>query len=440
MKYQEAAAYINNIPKFTKEKSAPNLGRLLELFGHPEQSFRYIHVAGTNGKGSVCAYIDSILRCGGLKTGMFTSPHLVEMTERIRVDGRQISREDFAALFEEVKAAVDEGMAQGYPHPTFFEWLYLMAMIWFSRQGVAYGVIETGLGGRLDATNIITHPAASVITSISLDHTAILGDTIEQIAAEKAGIIKEGTPLICDGTDAVALQVIKKKAKERGVVPEVFDFSMVSNLMIAGNQIDFKLDTGSGDGLRAIHLNTRGVYQIANSSLAFMTVKKLAESDAAVAGISEDEISQGLALMHWPGRLEEVLPQVYVDGAHNVGGAQMLAESVMTSFSSRPVWIVFAVANDKDYAEMAHVLGQLPNLQGVFVTMIDGERSLSPLRVAGAFHKYFDGSVRVAADVPSAIRTCREKMDDRGVMICTGSLYLVGMIKESLGGNRDAQL
>ena len=440
MKYQEAAAYINNIPKFTKEKSARNLGRLLEKFGHPEQSFRYIHVAGTNGKGSVCAYIDSILRCGGLKTGLFTSPHLVEMTERIRVNGKQISREDFAALFVEVKAAVDEGMAQGFQHPTFFEWLYLMAMIWFSRQGVEYGVIETGLGGRLDATNIIENPAAEVITSISLDHTAILGDTIEQIAAEKAGIIKAGAPLICDGTDEAALKVIQKKAKEKGVFPEIFDYSMVKNLVIAGNQIDFKLEPGKGGEPRNMHLNTRGVYQIANSSLAFMTVKKLAESDPAVAGIGEEEITNGLALMHWPGRLEEVLPQIYVDGAHNVGGAQMLAEYIMTSFSSRPVWIVFAVANDKDYAEMAHVLGQLPNLQGVFVTMIDGERSLNPLKVAGQFHKYFDGSVRVAADVPGAIRTCREKMDDRGVMICTGSLYLVGMIKESLGGNSDAEL
>lgn len=440
MNYQEAVAYINDIPRFTKEKSAENMERLLERFGHPEQSFRYIHVAGTNGKGSVCAYIDSILRSGGIRTGMFTSPHLVEMTERMRVDGKQISREAFAALFEEVKAAVDEGTAQGYPHPTFFEWLYLMAMIWFSRNGVSCGVIETGLGGRLDATNIIKKPAVEVITSISFDHMAILGDTIEKIAGEKAGIIKEGVPLICDGTDAAALQVIRKKAKEKGVFPDVFDFSMVKNLVINGSKIDFSLHLPGEEDDRPMHLNTRGVYQIANSSLALMAVRRLMETDPALAGISEEAIDKGLALMHWPGRLEEVLPQIYVDGAHNVGGAQMLAESIMTSFSSRPVWIVFAVANDKDYAEMAHVLGQLPNLQGVFVTMIDGERSLSPLRVAGQFHKYFDGSVRVAADVAGAIRTCREKMDDRGIMICTGSLYLVGMIKNSLGGNTDDQL
>ena len=440
MNYQEAAAYINDIPRFTKEKSAGNLNRLLEHFGHPERSFCYIHVAGTNGKGSVCAYIDSILRASGIRTGMFTSPHLVEMTERMRVDGKQIAREEFAALASEVKEVVDEKMAQGAVHPTFFEWLYLMAMIWFSRKGIRCGVIETGLGGRLDATNIIEHPALTVITSISLDHTAILGETIPEIAREKAGIIKTGAPLVCDGTNQEALAVLTKRAKACGVPVQIFDFSMIRNLVIDGKNIDFSLLCGEDAQAVKIHLNTHAVYQIANSCLAYMAVKTLMQSDPAFAGITDEAIAQGLSLMHWPGRLEQILPQVYVDGAHNVSGIQMLAESIMTSFSSRPVWIVFAVANDKDYSEMAHILAQLPNLQGVFVTMIDGERSLNPLRVAGQFHDYFDGSVRVAADVPGAIRTCMGKMDDRGIMICTGSLYLVGKIKESLGGMINDQL
>lgn len=193
---KDIVEYLYKIPRFARTGGLEATRERLRLLGSPEKSFHYIHVAGTNGKGSVCAYMESCLRNLGFKTGLFTSPHLVRINERIRINHQEISDEDFCEAFYKVKHLVDVQKEQGIPHPTFFEFIYLMAMTAFQKAGIEYGVIETGLGGRMDLTNAVERPDITVITSIGLDHTAILGDTIEKIAGEKAGIIKAGVPLV----------------------------------------------------------------------------------------------------------------------------------------------------------------------------------------------------------------------------------------------------
>lgn len=241
MNYAEAEEYINQIPRFSKVKSEENVDEILALFGHPEKKFAYIHVAGTNGKGSVCAFLDSMLRMAGKKTGLFTSPHLITTTERMKINGQNISEEAFTEIFEELLHVVKVREKAGHLHPTYFEWLYLMAMLWFGRQGIEYGIIETGLGGRLDATNHIAQPVLTIITSISYDHMEILGSTLTEIAGEKAGILKSGVPVICDGSEPEAMAVIRKRAAILHCPLKVIEPEQVKILLNRGKNIDFLL-------------------------------------------------------------------------------------------------------------------------------------------------------------------------------------------------------
>ena len=204
MKYTEAVRFFDEIPYFSKDPSNDNLAKVLERLGNPERGMKFFHVAGTNGKGSVCAFLDSILRKGGYKTALFTSPHLVKINERIKIDGRDISDDDFAYYLEKVQEVVEEPLS-------FFEYLFLMALLYFSRENADYCILETGLGGTYDSTNVVT-PEISVITSIGLDHMKILGDTLEKIACEKAGIIKPGKPVVYMQQDSSVNQVIEEKA------------------------------------------------------------------------------------------------------------------------------------------------------------------------------------------------------------------------------------
>ena len=437
MTYTEAEAYINQIPRFSKIKSEENVDDILALFDHPEKKFAYIHVAGTNGKGSVCAFLDSMLRSAGKKVGLFTSPHLISTTERMKVDGKDISETEFIAIFEELLQIVKDREKQGHLHPTYFEWLYLMAMIWFGRQNIDYGVIETGLGGRLDATNHIDHPVLTIITSISYDHMEILGSTLTEIAGEKAGILKEGVPVICDGSEPEALAVIRHRAELLQCPVEVILPEQVKILLNRGKNIDFLLKDRYDKSYR-IHLNTAAVYQTMNGSLAWMAVKTLQKQDQGLQQTADAVFLEGMADMHWPGRLEELLPGVYVDGAHNVGGICKLRESIAVSFEGRPVWLLFAVASDKDYAEMIRILCTIPNLKGVTVTEIENNRRTDLETVAAIFKKNWHGYVGHSYNINEAIIESERQASDYpdAVLICAGSLYLAGSVIEALQGGR----
>ncbi|MGN0205446.1 MAG: bifunctional folylpolyglutamate synthase/dihydrofolate synthase [Coprococcus sp.] len=433
MNYEEAEAYINSIPRFSKIKSGENVDDILDYFGHPERKFSYIHVAGTNGKGSVCAFLDSMLRAAGKKTGLFTSPHLITTAERIKVDGKDISREQFAEIFDELMTVVKKRRIEGHPHPTYFEWLYLMAMIWFGRCGIEYGVIETGLGGRLDATNQIDQPVLTVITSISYDHMEILGQTLTDIAGEKAGILKKNVPVICDGSEEEALAVIRDRAEALHCPMEVLYPQQVKILLNRGKNIDFLLQD-MYDEIYRIHLHTDAVYQTMNGSLAWMAMRKLQQQDDSLQSIADDVLLQGMAEMHWPGRMEEILPDVYVDGAHNVGGIRKLRESLMLSFAGRPLWLVFAVASDKEYDQMIEILCTIPDLKGVIVTELENSRKTDLETVAAIFEKNWHGYVGHSYNINKAIREGRERAGtcENGMLLCAGSLYLAGSVMEAL--------
>ena len=216
MNYEEAVAYIEETPKFTKKNSLEHTKECLRRLGNPQEKFKVIHVAGTNGKGSTCAFLTSILREAGYSCGLFTSPHLVKINERFQINEVNIDDDTFLKAFERVKVLADELVAEGSYHPTYFEMLFLMGMVIFAEAGVDYVTLETGLGGRLDATTAVENPVACVITSISLDHMQFLGNTVREIAGEKAGIIVPGVPVIYDGNDKDAAEVIAAKAKELG--------------------------------------------------------------------------------------------------------------------------------------------------------------------------------------------------------------------------------
>ncbi len=434
MTYLEAEDYINSIPRFAKEKSADNVRRILGLFGHPEGSFAYLHVAGTNGKGSVCAYLDSMLRAGGQKTGLFTSPHLIRMTERIRVDGEEISEEDFAALHEELLRVVRDGASEGWPHPTFFEWVYLMAMIWFGRQHVAFGVIETGLGGRLDATNLAEHPDLTVITSISYDHMEYLGNTLAEIAGEKAGIIKPGVPVFADGSCEEAVSVIRAAAADKGAPCEIVMPEQIKKVLNQGKVIDFCLEDRYHKTYD-IHLETGAVYQMMNASLAFLALRQLAETDDRLKSMSVPLMLEGLKDMRWAARLEEAAPGVYVDGAHNVGGIRGLVSSLNAMQLPGPLWLVFAVASDKDHDEMIRLLCGIAGLAGVIVTEIESARRRDLHQVEQVFKKYFDGYTAHRTSPAEAVRLGRE-LAAGGTLVCAGSLYLAGSVKRALEGDQ----
>jgi dihydrofolate synthase/folylpolyglutamate synthase len=342
----------------------------------------------------------------------------------------------FVSVFHELKALVERRMAEGFPHPTYFEWLYLMAMIWFGRQHIEYGVIETGLGGRLDATNLIEHPALTVITSISYDHMEILGETLTEIAGEKAGIIKKGVPVICDGSEPETLAVIVKAAENLQCPIQIIDPKQIKNILNYGKNIDFLLED-MYDEKYSIHLNTAAAYQMMNASLALTAIKQLQQSDVRLQNITDETLLAGLSDMHWPGRLEEILPGVYVDGAHNVGGIRSLTDSLKQNFAGMPLWLVFAVASDKDYRHMIEILCTLPDLKGVIVTELDNSRKTDIASVASIFEKNWHGYVGHSYNINEAIVEGRKKAGSSGILLCAGSLYLAGSVLEALGGQAD---
>lgn len=423
--------YLYQIPRFARTGGLEATRERLRLLKNPEKSFHYIHVAGTNGKGSVCAYIESCLRQMGFKTGLFTSPHLVRINERIRIDNQEISDVDFARAFHKVKELVDSQRKQGIVHPTFFEFIYLMAMTAFQEAGIEYGVIETGLGGRMDLTNAVEAPDLTIITSISLDHTDILGDTIEKIGAEKAGIIKPGVPLVYLDTKEEVSAIFRAKASEAWPVKKEW----MENIVMNSGNIHFSLKCPYFKKYD-IMLDTSGIYQIENASLA-LTAMEVLKSSLIHPKNEEDfrkKVLRGLKKMHWSGRMEMVADNVYVDGAHNDDGIEKLVLTVDEAFAGRDIYLVFAVAEDKDYRQMIGHLCRLKGLKGIVVTEINNGRRRDFHEIMDGFKENWHGNIQGTYNVSEAITTGREWAGGSGVLICTGSLYLVGHVKEILGG------
>ena len=266
MTYQECVDYILSIPLFASKLGTENLNRILDIMGHPECSYKVIHVAGTNGKGSTCSFLASILEQSGKKVGMFTSPHLMKINERIRIGQKLILDEDFVEIFQCTMQYVELAKKKGIAHPSFFEFMFLMAAIYFQKQEVDYAIFETGMGGRLDATNVVK-PVLCIITSVGLDHMQFLGNTIEEIAAEKAGIIKNGVPVIFFDRKDEATAIVEKYSQKAGAKLYLVEKTQYNLLKITNKAIDFSFNSGyyRYDDLK---IKKTALYQIENAVLA----------------------------------------------------------------------------------------------------------------------------------------------------------------------------
>ena len=429
--YEEAAAYIEEIPKFTKKHTLEHTKTFLKRLGNPAADRKIVHVAGTNGKGSVCAYLQAILMAEGKRTGFFTSPHLVSVNERIRVDNIQIDNETFLKVFRKVLKIVRQMVEDGIEHPSYFEFLFGMGMTAFAETDVEYIILETGLGGRLDATNAIDNPALVIITSISLDHTAILGDTIEKIAGEKAGIIKPGVPVFFDGSSKKAAEVIKAKASELGVscrevTKNAYEIQEVHRKYIAFSR------RSAYDKDVIFQVPMCGCYQAMNAELA------LEASEYLLAGeeIHMDRWKEALAELHWEGRMERVGAHITVDGAHNPGAMEAFVESVKALDESErgEMVLLFSSVSDKKYDQMIEYLCENLDVKAYVVTQIEDERGVPAEELADVFRRYTDRPVYCKERLEDAVRTAMNERGETGEIYCLGSLYLVGMMKKLLAG------
>jgi dihydrofolate synthase / folylpolyglutamate synthase len=393
--YEAALEWLLGTQLFGIKLGLESIRRLLTALDVPDPQQRIIHVAGTNGKGSVCAMIDAITRAAGYRTGLFTSPHLVTFRERIQVDGKLISRDDVAAGLSMIRQLV----ADWDPHPTFFELTTALALHHFRATGCELIVFETGMGGRLDATNAVT-PVVSVITPIDLDHQKWLGDTLAEIAAEKAGIIKPGVPVVSARQQPEAEEVLRKRAEE------------------CGSEIEFIRDAAPHD------VALIGPHQKQNAALAVAALR------AARIPVAEDAISQGLAHVQWPARFQLFDKQFAIDGAHNPAGARVLADAWRAEFGDEKAILIFGVLRDKNAAETYRALSGI--VAEALLPQFTGQRVLPPAQLAELITAISPQTpVTLAASCAEAIS--RARTSGRRVLVA-GSLHLAGEMLASLRG------
>lgn len=382
MNYTEAVDYIETIPKFTVKHPPEHTRELLSRLGNPQEGIKIIHVAGTNGKGSVCAYLNAMLLAGGKKTGLFTSPHLVRINERFQINGEDVSDEQFLDAFLKVEKAAKEYEAEGEGHPSYFETLFLMGMLIFKEAGVEYLVMETGLGGRLDATNVVEKPLACIITSISRDHTEYLGDTLEAIAGEKAGIIKAGVPVIYDASQPGPASVIAAKAKEMGSPAWPMEPSFYEMKTQSREGITFTFAYPGGEKAELV-IPYVAKYQMMNASLAFYMMHILQD----VHDIPKNVLAEGLSKIKWPCRMEMAAPGVIIDGAHNEDGIAQFVSTAGYFAKENEITILFTAVADKHYHEMIGEICEGIHPSHVVATQIDGSRVVPAEVLAEDFRK-----------------------------------------------------
>jgi dihydrofolate synthase/folylpolyglutamate synthase len=408
MNYAEAIQFLYGLRLFGAKFGLENTFKLAALAGNPQEKLRFIHVAGTNGKGSTCAMLESIYRASGLRVGLFTSPHLVSFRERIQVNRQLISENEVVRLVLELQPLLKQFSADH--HPTFFEVVVVMALKFFAEQKCDLVIWETGLGGRLDSTNIVT-PLASIITNIAFDHQQWLGDTLGEIAAEKAGIIKPGVPVVTAADEPEALAVIEKVAREQSA-PMII-VAQASRLQAAA-------------GTAALPL--AGEHQKTNAMLALATVKALQNK----IPVSHEAIQTGLSKVDWPGRLHLIErpngQKILLDGAHNVAGANVLREALKKNFPAEGRVLILGVLQDKDWQHICETLS--PLAARIFTVPVSSERTADANELAAAC-----GAANPFATISActSLAEALEKLADDAFVIITGSLYLVGEALELLG-------
>ncbi len=401
MTYAEAIEFLQGLRQFAATFGLENTRRLAALAGNPHRKLRFIHVAGTNGKGSTCAMLESIYRAAGLRVGLYTSPHLISFRERIQMNRVLIPEGDLARLTGQLRA-----QNQGEPL-TLFEFTSVLALAWFAEQPCDLVIWETGLGGRLDATNIVT-PLASVITQIGFDHEPWLGNTLAKIAAEKAGIIKPGVPVFTATEEPEARAVIRATALEHHA-----PLTCVS--ATAGEPLEFPV-------------SLIGAHQRTNANLALAVVAGL----QPLIPVPPAARRAGLASVHWPGRLQllknDAGSTILLDGAHNAAGAAVLRTALETEFAGRRPTLIFGSLADKKWPEICEILAPLADV--IFTVPVASQRTAAPADVAAAFRQTRPAlELHVCANLAEALKACKHK----GFIVITGSLYLIGEALDRLG-------
>lgn len=453
--YDEAVEYLLNIPRFTKKNTMEDTRAFLKRLGNPDQSFRIIHVAGTNGKGSVCAYLRMMLEEAGYGVCVFTSPHLVDVRERFLIKGKMVGKEEFLDAFYRVYDLIpweflqkeDEfnesgSLPEGFYHPTFFEYLFFMAMLLFQDAKPDYVILETGLGGRLDATNSVSHKELAVITRISLDHMEYLGDTPEKIAVEKAGIIAKDAPVVYVDTSDSISAIFDERAEKIGASECVRSKNDYALLNFRDKIIDFSLHTRYYNDIR-IRLHTSALYQMENAALAVRALETLDRG----CTVSQAQLRGGLEKSFWPGRMEEVLPGVYVDGAHNEDGVRAFLESVAVDGWEGERFLLFSAVKDKQFEKMLKSIVESDLFDRIYLVPLRTSRAADARLLSQIAEKMIEerkrkGCARMLGtgafmDVDGAVKALLEEMTkdqgttDRRIYIA-GSLYLVGEVKSSL--------
>ena len=423
--YGAAEEYINATPKFTKKNSREDTARFWEYLGYPGRSGRIVHVAGTNGKGSVCAYLCSVLQKAGISCGMFTSPHLITMRERFVIDGEKVSEEAFLYAFRKVLEGVKSFSPETY-HPTFFEFLFFMAMILFEKYHVEYEVLETGLGGRLDATNVTDQKEVCILTAIGYDHMEYLGDTLPLIAGEKAGIMRCGVPVVYPDKQEEVTRVIEEYAKKTGAKPIPLEKTAIKEIKIKNKTIDFSLHLHYYDYI-GFTVSTSALYQVENAALAASALALLDDRRITVSALQD-----GIREMVWEGRMEEILPSVYLDGAHNADGIRAFLETVKQHACAGKRRLLYSTVRDKQYTQAAALLAQADLFDEICLVPLQGERALPLAQLTDCFGQYTGFDIKAYETLDIALSELFAHKNDGDEVYIVGSLYLAGEVKALL--------
>lgn len=416
MNYPESVRFLYSLGNEIKtaKLGLDRMRSLLSALGDPQNAFRSVHVAGTNGKGSTAAMIEAGLRAERVRTGLFTSPHLMEPTERISIDGEYVSTGQFSKAFDEVHGVVERLLASGDidVHPTYFETVTAMAFLLFREMRVHTAVVEVGLGGRLDATNLI-RPAVAVITPVDFDHERYLGTTIAEIAREKAGILKPGVPLVMARQRAEAEWAIEQAADELGIECFRTASCRLDDVEVSAHGSRLKVD-----GV-PVECTLAGEHQIENALTAVVALRLL------------NVAPKGIARAVWPGRLERVGkdPEVILDGAHNPAGARALAAYIERFYKGRHLWLIYGTMRDKAIDEVVSTL--FPLATEIVATAPKFARALRPEAVRDAWP---GENIRIAEGIEEALRMVRSDARPEDVVFVTGSLFLVGEARGLLRG------
>lgn len=427
MNYEQAIAYIDDITGISAKIGLVRIKRILERLGNPQNNLKIIHVAGTNGKGSVCAMLASILMQMGNTVGLYTSPHLKCYNERYQINFTIISNREFANYMELIKQSCDEMVKDGEGQPTVFEVLTCLAFLYFAEKKVDYVVLEVGLGGRFDATNVIENPILSVITSIGKDHIEYLGNDLKQIAAEKGGIIKNNCPVVLSSQNESVYCVIKQICEEKRVKLYYAKQNHIKVLLQKLNKTIFSIKNEFLE-YKSIELSLLGNYQIQNCATVLLACKVL-----ACKGVSLDEkaVIEGIKTTHWAGRMELCAenPLLFVDGAHNYDGICALKETIQHYFKDKKVTFVVGILKDKEYEKMMDII--LPFVHKIVITEPDSKRKLNADSLKSLIVCY-DKPIYECKEIKEALRCAKKITDEKDVICCAGSLYMVGKIKELL--------